>query len=734
MRLLAAMMLLAIPLAARAQQTPAPPPNAPPPAPQYDEKVEVIGITPIHGLGLDKHKIAANVQVLIGDQLPSSTLDVATALANQAASVHINEAQAGGFQPDVQFRGFTGSPLLGASEGLAVYQDGVRINEAFGDTINWDTLPTFAIASMNLMPGSNPLFGLNALGGALSIRTKDGFDFPGRRATATTGSFGRHQIQAGVGGHGQSLGYYVAGALVDETGWRDFSPSTTRRLFADLAWRGSASKLNMSVTAASNDLTGNGPAPLQLLEHTRSAVFTHPDRTDNDLAHVTIRGQRLVSARTLFDGVAYYRHTRVDTFNGDAADDDEEFFDAINNLSTTRARAAGVTAQMTRTTPLWRRENHFIAGAGVDAASTMFEFATELAQLTEDRGTVGSGLFDEESFVDLRSRAVTASAFVTDTWSPTDALSISASARVNWTDVRLRDQIGTALTGDHTFRRINPAAGVTYQLRSNVNLYGSYAQSSRVPTPVELTCADPDDPCRLPNAFVSDPPLAQIVARTWEAGARGMVRGINWTVAGFRTASADDIIFVSSGTLRGEGHFENVARTWRKGVEASLEYSLADRVSAFGSYTAQHATFGADLRIASLFHPLAQDAEIVVQSGDRLPGVPTHNAKFGLSAALTTALTVGVNVRTQSGQYMRGDEANLLARVPGFTIVHLRGAQRITRRVSVVGEVQNIFAADYYTFGVLGDAALLGEDFEDDPRFYSPGSPRAVWVGLEIRF
>jgi outer membrane receptor protein involved in Fe transport len=735
-RILVAIVLFAIPLMVHAQDAPPPQPKDQTPPPQFNEKVEVVGITPIHGLGLDKHKVAANVQVLSVDQLPSSTLDVATALANQAASVHINEAQAGSFQPDVQFRGFAGSPLLGASEGLAVYQDGVRINEAFGDTINWDTLPTFAIASMNLMPGSNPLFGLNALGGALSIRTKDGFEFPGRRAMATTGSFGRHQIQAGIGGHGQSLAYYVAGALVDESGWRDFSPSATRRLFADLAWRGSASKLNMSVTAASNDLTGNGPAPLQLLERHPRAVFTHPDRTDNDLAHVTIRGQRLVSARTLLDGVAYYRHTRVSTFNGDAADDEEDgqVFDAINNLSATRGRAAGVTAQMTRTTPLWRRENHFIAGAGLDAASSLFAFSTELAELTDDRGTVGSGLFDDDAFVDLRSRAVTASAFVTDTWSPTDALSISASARINWTDVRLRDQIGTALTGDHAFRRINPAAGATYQVRSNVNLYGSYAQSSRVPTPVELTCADPEDPCRLPNAFVSDPPLAQIVARTWEAGARGNVRGVNWSITGFRTAAADDIIFVSSGTLRGEGHFENVKRTWRKGVEASLQYSLAVRLGAFATYTVQQATFGDDLRIASRFHPLAQSAEIVVQSGDRLPGVPTHSAKVGLSAALTTSLNVGINARTQSGQYLRGDEANLLPRVPGFTIVHVRAAQRIRSRVSVVGEAQNIFAADYYTFGVLGDAALLGAEFADDPRFYSPGSPRAAWVGLEVRF
>ena len=735
MSILVAIFVLAMPLLARAQNA-APVQPKPQPPPQFDETIEVVGVTPIHGIGLDKHKVAANVQVLIADEITPSTLDVATALASQAASVHINDAQAGTFQPDVLFRGFTGSPLLGASEGLAVYQDGVRINEAFGDTINWDALPTFAIASMNLMPGSNPLFGLNALGGALSIRTRDGFEFPGTRATVSTGSFGRHQIEAGTGGHGTSLAYYVAGAFTDETGWRDFSPSTTRRLFGDAAWRGSASRVHLSVTAASNDLTGNGAAPLQLLEQNRAAVFTHPDRTDNDLAHLTIRGQRHVSARTLVDAVAYYRHTRIETFNGDAADEAEavQGFDAINNLSTTRGRAAGITAQITRTTPLWRRENHFIAGAGVDAASNLFEFATELAELTDDRGTIGSGLFDEDAFVDLRSERTTASAFVTNTWSPSDTVSITASARFNSTGVRLRDQLGTALTGDHSFRRINPAAGVTYQLRSNVNLYGSYAQSSRVPTPVELTCADPEDPCRLPNAFVSDPPLEQIVARTWEAGARGTIGRLNWTVSGFRTAAADDIIFVSSGTLRGEGHFENVERTWRKGVEAGLEYSLASRVSAFATYTAQRAAFGSNLRIASQFHPLARDAEILVQSGDQLPGVPTHSAKFGASAMLTTALSVGVGVRAQSGQYLRGDEANLLARVPGFAVMNVRAAYSITRRLSVVGEAHNIFAADYYTFGVLGDAELLGAEFQDDPRFYSPGAPRAAWIGLEVRF
>ena len=55
-----------------------------------------------------------------------------------------------------------------------MFQDGVRINEPFGDGVNWDLIPNPAIATITLMPGSNPVFGLNTLGGAISITTKNG--------------------------------------------------------------------------------------------------------------------------------------------------------------------------------------------------------------------------------------------------------------------------------------------------------------------------------------------------------------------------------------------------------------------------------------------------------------------------------------------------------------------------------------------------------------------------------
>ncbi len=54
----------------------------------------------------------------------------------------------------------------------------VRINEVFGDTVNWDLIPSNAIKSITVVAG-NPLYGLNTLGGALNISMKDGFGFQG---------------------------------------------------------------------------------------------------------------------------------------------------------------------------------------------------------------------------------------------------------------------------------------------------------------------------------------------------------------------------------------------------------------------------------------------------------------------------------------------------------------------------------------------------------------------------
>lgn len=708
----------------------------PSPPVRHEEKVEVVAVTPVHGTGVTRDKIPANVQIFKGSLRSGAVAGVPALLERRAASVHISEAQGSTFEPDVLYRGFTSSPLLGAPQGIAVYIDGVRLNEPFGDTVAWDAIPGSAIGSINLMPGSNPLFGLNALGGALSIRTKDGFSAAGPSASITAGAFGRRQVEASSGGRRGRFGYFIAGSALHEDGWRQFSPSTLGSVFGSIEWRDPRSSFKISTLAAGSRLSGNGSAPLELLEAERDAVFTHPDRTRRRVLQTTLEARRHASENTILQAVSYVRRTGIHSFNGDAADEDdekeeEEEFDAVNNIGDTRATGGGVTAQITRIAPLLRRSNHFVVGANVEAASTAFDFAAERAYLTADRGTLGTGRFDEDAAVDLRARTATLSAFMSDTWSVTEALAVTGSLRWNWTAARLDDRLGTALNGDHRFTSINPALGATLQVNRAVNLYGGYAQSSRVPTPVELTCADPEDPCRLPNAFVSDPPLEQVSARSFEAGLRGTTRSVEWSAGAFSTTLRNDIIFVSSGTLRGEGHFENIAATHRHGIELNIA-ATTPLVQGFATYTWQHATFGTALEVASPHHPRRSAfGAIAVAPGHFIPGVPVHSGKAGVTVAAHRRVSVTATVRARSQTFVRGDEANLLGGVPGFTVTSAQSRYMFSRRIAVVAEVDNLFNVKAYTFGTLGDATLVGNRLA---RFYSPIAPRAVWMGAQVSF
>ncbi len=758
-RLIAAAILIA-PSTAFAQ-------DRPPDPPAYEDAVTVIGVTPLHGLGIPKSMVPGNVQTATAADLARRPGAPANeVLRNSFASVHTNDAQNNPFQTDVQFRGFTASPLLGLPQGLAIYQDGVRMNEPFGDTVNWDLLPTTAIASVNLMPGSNPLFGLNALGGALSIQTKTGATHPGHAVRATVGSFGRRWADFESGAQHQRWSYFVTGRLLNEDGWRDFSPTSMRQLFGNVDWRDERTVVTGSVTFGHNRLIGNGAAPIELLDEDRTAVFTHPDETRTDLASTAINVRRRVTPQISIDAVAYFRPATVDTFNGDdtpyeECEDDEPFagflcheedetpvvdptghpipeelddeeLNATNNTSRTVSRGWGGSVQATLARPLGRRVNRFIAGASFDGGRSRYQSDTEIARLTEERGTVGTGLIDADAAVRLRTTVSHAGIYAADFLSVTPQLTLSGAFRYTASDITLRDQIGTALTGDHSYSRLNAAGGFTLQV-GRAAVYGSYSSASRVPTPSELSCADPEDPCRLPNAFVSDPPLAQVVAGTWEGGVRGSVRDSEWTASAFHTTNRDDIIFVSSGVLTNEGHFENVGKTRRQGLELAANGPIGRRVRWTAAYTLLDAEFLTPLTLSSPNHPEAIGGEIEVPAGSSLPSTPRHNLKLGATFTVVAGM-VGADLRYTSSQHFRGDEANLIEPIEGYAVVDATARYPIGRRAAIVGEVANLFGTKYSTFGLFGEPdEVLGESYED-PRFLGPGAPRAAWIGVEITF
>lgn len=731
----------------------------------FTENVEVVGATPIHGLGIDRDRIPSNIQAA-GIEGLQRTGGLATAeqIYLKLPSVHVNEATTNPFQPDLHFRGFVGSPLLGLPQGLAVYQNGVRLNEPFGDTINWDLLPANAVAAVNLMPGSNPLFGLNALGGALSVQTKTGFSSTAHRVSASGGSFGRYSVEAESGGNNGRVSYFAAATGLSEDGWRDASPSRLRQLFGDVEWRGGRTTVGASVTAGFNRLIGNGAAPIDLLDEDRSAIFTFPDETKSRMALVSLRVRHDAAPGVSLDATVFYRRARIDTFNGDDSDYDgcetplpgeflcaeegegelvlDQFGRSIgvgdgdlngtNNTSQTVTDGWGGAIQGTIVRALAGRPNHFIAGATFDAGASRYDADTEIARLTEQRGTAGIGRFDQEAAVRLRSSVWHTGVYAANFFTVVPQVTVMAAARLNVSDVTLRDRAGSALDGDHSFSRVNPAAGVTYAFARDTTAYGSFSMSSRVPAPSELSCADPEDPCRLPNAFVADPPLEQVVAQTWEGGVRGGGSAFRWNASGFSTTNRDDIMFISSGPLTNTGHFQNIGDTVRRGVELSATGAV-DQVRWGLGYTLVHARFDSPLTLSSPNHPAGTDGEIDVQAGSRIPGVPRHTLKANLSTTVRR-LWVGSTLVTSSSQYLRGDEANLLPALDGFAVAHLSASYMLTRRLAVTGRVTNLFDASYETFGLLGEADdVLGDDY-DDPRFLSPGAPRAAWLGISVGF
>ena len=730
---------------------------------QSPETIDVIGKTPLGG-GVDASRLAANVQSASADDIrEQGALDLADFMRRSFGSVFANDAQSNPLQPDIQYRGFVGSPLLGLPQGLAVYQDGVRINEPFGDTVNWALIPESAIGSVDLMPGSNPLFGLNALGGAIAIRTKNGFANPGASAELTAGSFGRVGVEGEIGAAaGDRFAYYLTGSYFDEDGWRDFSPTRAARVFAAASANGDTSSVDVTFTHADTSLVGNGAAPADLLELDRRAIFTRPDRTQNHMSLLAVKGEQHQSDRLTVTGNLYVRDSDTDTLNGDASDyqrcEDGSGFvctegegtivlddrgnpiqasaavdGATINRTATKQHTTGFSLQAAWANHGAGRDNDFVVGISHDASGADFAASTELGSLDATRLAVPGGPIVGESLVDLRATSENTSFYFSDTVGLGRA-ALTVSGRYNRTAIELTDRLGDALSGAHDFERFNPAVGLTVGLGSRATFYAGYSEANRAPSPVELTCADEDAPCRLPNAFVADPPLKQVAARTLETGIRGRSGAGRWHAGIFRTINDDDIVFISAGLLTNEGFFSNVGKTRRQGIELDVTGGADKTVGWFANYSLIDATFRERFMVASPNNPAAVDGRIPVEVGDRLPLVPNRLIKAGVSAALGRHWRLRGEVLASAGEYLRGDEGNLARKTDAYALLNLRVEYRLGDAARIFLDVDNVLDEQYVTFGVFGDATgVLGPSFTD-PRFLGPGAPRAAWIGVRASF
>ena len=774
--------------APKPQPKPAQPPPAPPApvAPADPAPVTSVKLSPVGGSEIAIEKVAGSVSTVSAtDVARGGASSIQDVLAANVPGVSLNDLQGSGFQTDIQYRGFSASPVDGVAQGLAIYQNGVRINEAFGDTINFDFLPSNAIDGLTVM-SNNPAFGLNAIGGAISIGMKDGFSYQGGEIDGRLGSFGRRQgsVQAGMK-QGAAAAYFAYEDISDD-GWRDNSPARIRRFYGDVGFKADGNELHVNLTRANNFYGVVTAAPIQLLEQGGwGRTYTSPQTTTNDVVMPTVNASVALNDATKLSGVAYYRafsQRKIDANLTNAVDCGNGFLCIGANLDpvldqngnpVAAANVAGVpysseidrssidsdsyggSAQVVNKDRLFGRPNQFLMGVSLDHGVTAYKTSAEFG--TIDPATffiTVSGIIASAPF-DLSPRNVRgtndyAGVFFSNALDVTDAFTLTVGGRFNSAKIALQDLTGApqaaGLNGTHTYERFNPMIGGTYQIVRGLTVYGGYSEANRAPTIAELSCSDPNNPCVISTFLTSDPELKQVVARTVEGGLRGDVKSmdqrvkVDWTLGLFRTLNSDDILPIAS-VAQARGYFANAGETLRQGLEASVSYRN-DRLMAYGSYNYVAATFETAQTFASPNNPQNPDSAqpffINVRPGDKIPNIPAHKFKAGLDYWMTPQWKLGADMVAQTDQFFRGDENNQNKPLSGFATFNLHTSYDLNKNLQFYGLINNVFDDRHATYGTyvnLSNANGIGNAIQfSDPRSITPATPFAAYGGLKVRF
>jgi outer membrane receptor protein involved in Fe transport len=627
---------------------------------------------------------------------------------------------------------------------------------------------------------NNPAFGLNALGGAVNVQMKDGFNYHGAEIDTMGGSFGRIQSSAQWGK--QVDNYAVYGALegLHDDGFRNFSASDVRRFYGDVGYRNDSSEFHLNMGAADNHFGATATVPVELLQQYWGATYTTPQTTENRVGYVNLTGKVEATPTWTIDGSAHVRifdqqmldanptgtqpcaadstllcfgdgSTPANGLNGAqlANPFDSNAVLGENDRTTTHSTTTGVSLQATNTDQLFGHNNHFVVGASLDYSVTRFTASAELGTIGPDFIVSGSGIFLGPSGfpisigpVDLRTTNQYTGLYALDTFDVTNALSITGGGRFNVADIRLEDQIGSALNGQETYTRFNPIIGGTYKINSGLTAYAGYSEANRAPTPLELGCADPAHPCIIGAFLVSDPPLKQVVSRTVEAGLRGAkdlnIGTLGWKLGAFRADNTDDILAIPSPVLQGFGYFQNVGSTRRQGIEAEISLK-SSTLQLYASYALVDARFLDALQVGSNSPFADGNGNVQILPGNRIPAIPRNRIKAGIDYSVTDAFKIGGDALFVDSQYFVGDESNQAQRLPSYAVFNLHASYQIDKTFQIYARADNIFDNRYATYGTFFDTAAVpnfangGAPFTD-PRSVSPARPRAFYAGLKATF
>jgi outer membrane receptor protein involved in Fe transport len=747
------------------------------------KEVQVVNTSPLPGIGIEKNKLPYEVQTFNSATLrQGNSLNLSKFMTENLNGVNVNDIQGSPYQSDVTYRGFRASATLGASQGLSVYLDGVRVNEAFGDVVNWDMFPEAAFDNVTLVPGSNPIYGLNTLGGALAFTTKSGLTTQGNELGLSLGSFGRTKIDLTHGSKSADGWHrFIAGSAFSEQGWRDESAGSLQNLFVKVGRTQNDNNWDMSFLSGGSKLMGNGLTPSTnydgvedpkaagvagLYERNRKAVYSYPDETKNTTNLLTFNFQRVLDANTELSATAYVRRSKQNRLGGDVECDDttgdgcddfltpDDTIDGLIRRSATSQTSYGVATNLTKILDA----HQLTVGAALDKSKSAYSATEQECTLNATTRNIStsdcSAAADNTAGVTGNSTAL--GLYLSDTLTLSPATHVTIAGRYNRSSVSntLTDyfdanndlQAGVvAAKESFTFKKFNPSLGLTHKLNDGLTVFGNVGQSNRVPTVIELGCADSTNPCQLPTGLQADPFLEQVVSQTIEVGMRWRnERNYALAVSAYSTNNKNDILFTPSATA-GMGYFANFSKTRYQGLDLSASKSWGVW-SLRTQYSYLYATYQDTAPLMS------GDRSMSIKPGTRMAGLPMNTLKLHLDWQASEKLSLGASTVSTSRLITQGNEDGLVglndetvatdASTKGYTLLNLSATYKVEKGLEFYGKINNALNKRYETYGLMAanNFALDGSSLNGTAgeqtvaKFVAPGATRSLMVGLRYKF
>jgi iron complex outermembrane receptor protein len=678
------------------------------------------------GTPLPTDSVPATVDVIPGATLRSTGEVTLQEALRRLPGVSTANQQGNSFQMDLSVRGFQGTSVTGAPQGISVFVDGVRVNEPTVEEINFDLLPLDDIERIELIRGPVAVFGRNTLGGVLNIVTRRGAEVREIVPEAEWGSFGRQKYRLRVGGAAGPVDYYVAGTYFSEDGWRDASASRVGRLFARIGLREGGTDLSLSYQRVQNRIQQPGSLPESELDQHRTRNFTRGDFFEPLLNMVTLNLKQELSERWALAATLFTRMLDAEQFNVNVA--------AVNSRSFTTTATTGGTVEAINQATLFGRSNRLVLG--VESA-----YANARVRVFEE-----TSAGEREVDSDVRDGITTAGGWVLNTLEvgrdllvSGDQLVLTAGARFDYEHHAIGDRTPDpdipSSAGKHTFTRTTPRFGINYNPTPRLNLYFSFAEGFRAPAFLELTCASPATICPgLQAGVAADPPLKPVTVRNYEVGVRAQPwPWLEGRLALYRSDVQDDIFSVApTGTVG--LFFQNVGGTRRQGIEVELRGKYDRLLEPWVNYAYTKATFRDEVLLGTSrvtvdcsTPPCTQ----LVRKGSELPLVPRHRINAGVDAHLTDWLTLSLSGAYVGRQWLRGDEANAERQLGDYVVLNASLTARVKALTAFVA-VHNLLDTEYETYGTFApNAQVNGAPVQ---RFLTPAPPINVQGGIAWKF